>query len=73
MTSKKKYFKVAILGLGYVGLPLYINCKKKNIDVIGFDIDPLKVNSLNKDISYISDVSNEELKKIKKKKYFSAW
>ena len=70
MTSKKKYFKVAILGLGYVGLPLYINCKKKNIDVIGFDIDPLKVNSLNKDISYISDVSNEELKKIKKKNIF---
>ena len=67
----KNYFKVAILGLGYVGLPLYINCKKKNIDVIGFDIDYSKVNDLNKNISYINDVSNSELKKIKKKNIFS--
>ena len=67
----KNYFKAAILGLGYVGLPLYINCKKKNIDVIGFDIDYSKVDDLNKNISYINDVSNSELKKIKKKNIFS--
>ena len=34
----KKNFKVAIIGLGYVGLPLYLLCLQK-IDVVGYDLN----------------------------------
>jgi len=30
--------KIGIVGLGYVGLPLFIEFLKKKIDVVGFDI-----------------------------------
>ena len=34
--------KIAIIGLGYVGLPLAIEFSKKNFEVVGFDIDKKK-------------------------------
>ena len=36
---KYKSLKVGIIGLGYVGLPLLIQCVKKNFFVYGFDND----------------------------------
>ena len=69
--NKKKNFKVAIIGLGYVGLPLYCLCKKKNVDVHGFDLSRNIINNLKKNRSHISDVSNDELKKYKFKKFFN--
>jgi UDP-N-acetyl-D-glucosamine dehydrogenase len=68
---KKKEFKVAILGLGYVGLPLYCLCMQKGIDALGFDLSKKKINNLKKNNSYISDISNDELKKYKSKKLFN--
>ena len=68
---KKKEFKVAILGLGYVGLPLYCLCMQKGIDALGFDLSKKKINDLKKNNSYISDISNDELKKYKSKKLFN--
>ena len=68
---KKKDFKVAILGLGYVGLPLYCLCIEKGIDTLGFDLSKKKINNLKKNNSYISDVKNDELKKHKLKKLFN--
>lgn len=41
-TGKKK---IAVVGLGYVGIPLLINLRK-HFDVIGFDIDENKLNNL---------------------------
>ena len=38
--------KVAIIGLGYVGLPLALLCKEKDLDVVGIDIDKEKINSI---------------------------
>jgi len=67
----KKKFKVAIIGLGYVGLPLYCLCKKKNIDVYGFDLSKKIINNLKKNNSHISDISNDELKKYQFKKLFN--
>ncbi len=67
----KKKFKVAIIGLGYVGLPLYCLCKKKNIDVYGFDLSKKIINNLKKNNSHISDISNDELKKYEFKKLFN--
>ena len=37
MKYNKNNLKIAIIGLGYVGLPLYI-CVKKKLNVCGFDL-----------------------------------
>ncbi|OZT11953.1 UDP-N-acetyl-D-mannosamine dehydrogenase [Priestia aryabhattai] len=57
--------KVAVLGLGYVGLPLALLFAKKGFNVIGLDVDRSKVNLLQQGKSYIPDVSNEEIKREK--------
>jgi UDP-N-acetyl-D-galactosamine dehydrogenase len=38
--------RIAIIGLGYVGLPVALACAKRFGDVIGFDIDPDRVSEL---------------------------
>ena len=35
--------KIAIIGLGCVGLPLAIQFARSNVDVIGLDVDKTKV------------------------------
>ena len=60
---------IAVIGLGYVGLPLLHLLTKKKINCLGFDIDNNKLNLLKKNISYISDLNNSDLKTIKKKIY----
>ncbi len=47
--------KVAIIGLGYVGLPLAILCSKKGHEVIGVDVNKEKVEKINKETSPIED------------------
>ena len=42
---EKKQLKIAVVGLGYVGLPLLISLSKK-FDVVGFDNSENKINSL---------------------------
>lgn len=59
---------IGIIGLGYVGLPLAISCVK-NLKVIGFDIDPLKINSLKKNKSYIFSITNEQVKIARKNNF----
>ena len=44
---------VGIYGLGYVGLPLALRFAQVGIKVLGFDIDPVKVETLNNGGSYI--------------------
>ena len=53
--------KVAIVGLGYVGLPLSLQFARSGVEVLGLDIDPEKVESLNKGRSYIKHVSERLL------------
>ena len=65
-----KSTKIAVIGLGYVGLPLYLLLKKKGFDVIGFDKDKNKIRNLNQNVSYITDVSCNDLSKIKKKNFY---
>ena len=50
---------IGIIGLGYVGLPLVIRFVEENFEVIGFDIDGAKCNSLNSGKSYIRHISAE--------------
>ena len=48
--------KIAIIGLGYVGLPLSIQFARSGVTVIGIDIDPTKVAVLNDGRSYIRHI-----------------
>ncbi|MFS0902701.1 nucleotide sugar dehydrogenase [Priestia aryabhattai] len=62
--------KVAVIGLGYVGLPLALLFAKKNYTVIGLDIDVRKIEALKQGKSYIPDVRNDV---IQSEKNFQAY
>ncbi|MGV3463834.1 MAG: nucleotide sugar dehydrogenase [Heyndrickxia sp.] len=55
--------KIAVIGQGYVGLPLSMMLVEKGYDVIGIDLDNAKIDSLTKAKSYIGDVTNNQLQK----------
>lgn len=55
---------IGVIGLGYVGLPLAVEFGKVGFPVIGIDIDQRKVESLNKEISYVQDVPTEEVSQL---------
>jgi UDP-N-acetyl-D-glucosamine dehydrogenase len=59
---------IAVIGLGYVGLPLAIEFAKAGFKVIGIDLNKDKVKSINKGESYIKDVPGEDVKNVAKKK-----
>jgi len=63
----KKQAKVAIIGIGYVGLPLAVEIARNNYDTIGIDIDKNKVQAVNRGQSFIGDVSTTELAAVVKK------
>jgi UDP-N-acetyl-D-glucosamine dehydrogenase len=48
--------KVAIIGLGYVGLPLSVQFARSGVTVLGLDIDLKKVDTLNNGRSYIKHI-----------------
>lgn len=52
--------KIAIIGLGYVGLPLAVEFGKQ-LDVIGFDIHDKRIQELRGGIDYTREVSADEL------------
>ena len=54
--------KLAIIGLGYVGLPLAIEFGKKR-EVIGYDINKIRVNELKNSLDRSFEVQNDEFKK----------
>ncbi len=58
---KEKQAVIGIIGLGYVGLPLMLRYAEVGYKVIGFDIDPGKVDSLLKGQSYIEHIPNQAI------------
>ena len=52
---------MAILGLGYVGLPLLVSLRRAGFACIGVDVDPGRLGSLQEGRSYVTDVPDEEL------------
>jgi len=58
--SKFKY-NLAVIGLGYVGLPLAIEAVNSKLKVVGYDINESVVDSLNKSISHVEDISDKVL------------
>lgn len=51
----------AIIGLGYVGLPLAVTMCEGGLSVIGFDLDAKRVGQLKQGTSYIDDVPDREV------------
>lgn len=58
---KDKSAIIAVIGLGYVGLPLAVEKAKAGYKTIGFDIQESKVDMVNKGHNYIGDVVDKEL------------
>jgi UDP-N-acetyl-D-glucosamine dehydrogenase len=54
-------YKVAVIGLGYVGLPLAALCAKKGYTVVGLDANESVVESLNSGKCHIRDEAVEQL------------
>lgn len=61
---------VAIVGLGYVGLPLAMLYVNKGLYVIGIDIDEKKIDSLKQGKSYLADYKDQDIKTLTDSKYF---
>lgn len=57
--------RVAIIGLGYVGLPLALLYSEQEFPVTGFDIDSRKVSTLNSGGSYIYRITAPEIQRAK--------
>jgi UDP-N-acetyl-D-glucosamine dehydrogenase len=64
--------KIAIVGLGYVGLPLAIQFARANVDVLGLDIDAGKVDLVNKGRSYIKHIAPETIAEVVRQKRLRA-
>ena len=58
---KDRTATIAIIGLGYVGLPLAAEMAKAGFRVYGIDIDGDRVDTINGGRSYIDDVSDADL------------
>jgi len=64
--------KVAVIGQGYVGLPLAVVFAEAGFNVIGIDIDARKVDAINRGESYIGDVPTELVARLVKAGKFTA-
>ncbi|GAW93291.1 UDP-N-acetyl-D-glucosamine dehydrogenase [Calderihabitans maritimus] len=61
---KLRLARVAVIGLGYVGLPLAVQKAKIGFDVLGIDQNPKRVDLVNQGKSYINDVAEEVLQEV---------
>jgi len=57
---------IAVVGLGYVGLPLSVVFAEAGFKVIGLEVDARKVDAINKGISYIQDVPTDQVERLVK-------
>lgn len=61
---EEKSATVAVIGLGYVGLPLAAELARAGFLVYGIDTSEDKISSLKSGISYISDIPSESIKEV---------
>jgi UDP-N-acetyl-D-glucosamine dehydrogenase len=69
---KDRKATVAVVGLGYVGLPLAVEFAKAGFNVIGYDVSQRVVDLLNKGESHIQDVPASDVASLVKAKKFVA-
>jgi UDP-N-acetyl-D-glucosamine dehydrogenase len=63
---------VAVLGLGYVGLPLALAFARRGFPVLGFDVDAAKVEDINAGRSYIGHIDAAEVRELRSAAAFEA-
>lgn len=56
--------RIAIIGLGYVGLPLAVSLAEASFNITGIDLSDTKIKSVNDGSSYISDVDDSSLRNV---------
>jgi UDP-N-acetyl-D-glucosamine dehydrogenase len=56
--------KIAIVGLGYVGLPLAVAFAEAGNEVVGLEADPARAQALNEGRSYVEDIPDSALAKL---------
>jgi UDP-N-acetyl-D-glucosamine dehydrogenase len=64
--------RLAVIGLGYVGLPLAVNFAKAGFKVFGLDKDADRVHQVNKRKSYILDIPAKDVAKVVNNGHFEA-
>src|SRR5579862_7731404 len=64
--------RVGVIGLGYVGLPLLAAFHRAGFDVIGFDIDPAKIESLHRGENYLKHLGESLIRDMKSAGRFDA-
>src|ERR1700690_1748683 len=64
---EQKQARIAVIGLGYVGLPLALLYTEQKFSVTGFDIDARKVSTLDQGGSYIFRIPAAEIQAAKKR------
>jgi len=69
---KGAQLKVAIIGCGYVGLPLALRFAEAGHKVTGFDTDPEKVKMLNAGKSYIEHIPQTKIQQFVNSRHFNA-
>lgn len=60
----ERRFSVAVVGLGYVGLPLAVEFARAGVKTYGIDVDPAKVESLRSGRNYIRDISDDHVREV---------
>ena len=61
MTQNKDKYKICIIGLGYVGLPLAARFSLKGFDVMGFDINQDRVTELKNSVDRNNDMDISDI------------
>jgi len=69
---ESRTFRVGVIGLGYVGLPLARAFHDGGFPVLGFDVDPEKVEALNAGRSYIRHLAHESVAAMRATERFEA-
>ena len=67
----KRSAKIALIGLGYVGLPLAVSFAQKGFKVLGIDTNQARVDRIRNLKSYIADVTNRDIGQVINQGYFS--
>ncbi|MDP7623932.1 MAG: NAD(P)-binding domain-containing protein, partial [Rhodospirillales bacterium] len=61
LSFEDKSAKIGVIGLGHVGLPLCLTFAEKGFQTLGFDIDKIKIISLENGSSYISHIDSADI------------
>jgi len=64
--------KIAVVGLGYVGLPLSLQFARAGVNVLGLDVDKQKVEALNAGKSYIKHIEPADIAEAVNAGHFTA-